>query len=73
MAVTQADVDALRKAYYSGILTVRSETGRTTTYQDSAALRAALDRAEDELAGESGTPSRRKVYITDAPRQKGWT
>ncbi|MGH0031729.1 MAG: phage head-tail joining protein [Myxococcota bacterium] len=62
MAVTQAEVDALRSAYYSGATEVRHHDGRRVVYQDSAALWLALKRAEEELAGTSTAGGNRVTH-----------
>lgn len=69
---TQAQIDALKEALYSGELRVRY-ADKEVLYRSVAEIRLALSIAESELAGEDGVPVRRKVHVTDAPRQKGWS
>lgn len=53
----QADIDALKAAIASGILTVRYDgpPGRTITYQSLAEMRSLLAEMVAEVAGEAGT------------------
>jgi len=67
---TQAQIDALKAALYSGHLRVRY-SDKELTFRSVEEIRLALAQAEVELAGESGT-LRRKIHLTDAPRGKGW-
>lgn len=67
---TQADLDALKAAYYKGHLRVRY-ADKDLTYRSGEEMRAAIAALEAELAGEAGT-LRRKIHMTDSPRSKGW-
>ena len=52
MAVTQAQIDALEKALYTGTLQVRH--GDTTiVYRSAAEIRATLSQMKAELAGRN--------------------
>lgn len=62
MAWTQADIDKLKAAMASGVLTVR--TGEhSVTYQDAASMMKQLQRMQDEVDATTGgkTVSRRSV------------
>lgn len=65
MAVTSAEVDALRSAYYAGILTVRRPDGGQITYQSMADMWTALQRAEEELSGTARDRYSRATYSRD--------
>jgi hypothetical protein len=53
---TQADVDNLKLAIASGVLTVRYDgpPGRTITYQNLAEMRALLSAMVQDVAASSG-------------------
>jgi len=51
---TQADLDALKKARDSGILTVEYDSQGRVTYRDIDDLRKAINDVENELAVASG-------------------
>ena len=57
MAWTQADIDTMKAAIASGILTVRHMDGRLVTYQDTADMLRALAAMEQSLT-ESSTSGR---------------
>ena len=61
MAYTQTDIDKLKAALASGVLTVR--TGEhSVTYQSAADMAKQLQRMQDEVDATSGkTVSRRSV------------
>lgn len=46
---------SLKKAYYSGVRSV-THNGKSTVFQTSADMKAALDRLEGEIAGLQSTP-----------------
>ena len=60
MALSQADVDALKKAIASGAMRVRYADGREIQYRTQAELERALKLATDEVAAGPGIekPSR---------------
>lgn len=62
MAFTQTDLDALQKAYKSGVLTVR-QGDRTVTYDSEDALRRRIEFVRSELARDAGT-RRPRVFRT---------
>jgi len=68
---TQAQIDALRSALYSGELRITYD-GKTVEYRSASDIERALRRAEAEVASAAGT-LRRRVLMTDSPRQKGWS
>lgn len=67
---TQAQIDALEAACYSGELRITYE-GKTVEYRSVEEIRSALKLARAENASATGG-LRRRVTLTDAPRQKGW-
>lgn len=54
MAFTQTDIDRLKAAMASGVLTVEIE-GKRITYRSMAELERALARAEAEVAAASNS------------------
>lgn len=56
-AYTQADLDALRAAYVSGVLEVEY-AGRRTRFQSSASLRAIIAEVEAVVSPSTATPGR---------------
>lgn len=50
-AYTQAQLDALRAAAASGVLTVRYADGKSVTYQSLSDIRALIKTMEIQLAG----------------------
>lgn len=60
MAWTQTDINKLKTAMASGVLTVRH--GETmTTFQSLAEMQKQLERMEAEVSGATNTPRRRSV------------
>ena len=60
MAWTQTDIDKLKSAMASGVLTVRhGET--STTFQSLADMQKQLERMEAEVNGATNVPRRRSV------------
>jgi len=57
MAWTQTDIDALKEAIASGLLSVQY-TDKTIRYQSTQDQLAALAAMEAEVAGEAGSGSR---------------
>lgn len=57
MAWTQTDIDALKEAIASGLLSVQY-TDNSVRYQSTSDQLAALAAMEAEVAGESGSGSR---------------
>lgn len=55
MATTQAHVDALEKALYSGALSVQSPDVGFITYRSVGELMKAIDYAKANLSSQSGT------------------
>lgn len=57
MAWTQAEVDTLKAAVASGILTVRYDgpPARTITYQSLAEMRSLLAEMQSSVAGQPST------------------
>jgi hypothetical protein len=63
---TQEDVDKLKAAVASGILTVRYDgpPGRTITYQSLSEMRALLASMEQDVAREAGTATSYRLAAT---------
>ncbi len=63
---TQADVDALRAAVASGVLTVRYDgpPARSVTYQDMDKMRALLAEMVAAVAAAAGTGTRYRFVVT---------
>lgn len=57
MAYTQAQLDSLKVAYASGVLSVEY-AGRRTTYQSFEAMRSIIREIEAELSPQTAVPSR---------------
>lgn len=53
MAYTQAQLDAIRAAYASGVTSV-SYDGKTTTYRSLGAMRQIIATIEADLASQAG-------------------
>lgn len=60
---TQADIDQLKAAIASGILTVRYDgpPARTLTYQNLAEMRSLLASMQQDVATTAGRPSYRLI------------
>ena len=65
-ATLQRQLDALKQAYRSGVLTC-SYDGKSTTYRSGAELRAAIASIENELGITSTQP---KAVVVRS--HKGW-
>lgn len=57
MATTEEQIEAIKSAMYSGVLTVQYN-GRTITYRSMVDLERALARLTGEQAAAAGTGSR---------------
>lgn len=57
MAYTQTQLDGLKAAYASGVLSVEY-AGRRTTFQSRADMRAIIAEIEDALSPSTVVPSR---------------
>lgn len=67
---TQQDIDTLKAAVASGVLTVTYSGGsggvsRSITYQSLEAMRALLDDMLAEVEGESGARTRIRQVLTN--------
>lgn len=71
MAATQAMIDALEEALFSGELSIAYQ-GKRVEFRSVTEIREALAVARAEKAAASGT-LRRRVYMKDPPRSKGWS
>ena len=61
MIWTQADLDALKTAYKSGITRVRYQDTETT-YRSLAEMRSMITEAERELSNTTRTPHKSSGY-----------
>jgi hypothetical protein len=66
MAWTQADIDKLKEAVGSGILTVsyNGPPARTITYQSLDAMRSLLASMETQVGNAAGTRKRFRLFAT---------
>ena len=63
MAWTQAELDALKRAYASGTLRVAYD-GKTVEYGSEADLIRRIRTIESEMAAAAGTPKPRRSLAT---------
>lgn len=56
-AFTQSQLDAIRRAYASGVTSVMYD-GKRTEYRSLAEMRVIISEIETDLADQAGTPRR---------------
>lgn len=63
---TQTDIDQLKKAVASGVMTVRYDgpPGRTITYQSLTEMRSLLASMEQDVAQQNGRVNRYRLAAT---------